>query len=124
VTAEIDVTSLNTGNEQRDGHVKSADFFDAEHYPAATFASTAVRPNGEAYILDGNREAQGPEPERTAPALRCRCVLQYGQMVPSTAGEPRRRPGHLVGSRPCWPGSAANRIKLRSTTCFDDTVVI
>ena len=46
VTAEIDVTSLNTGNEQRDGHVKSADFFDAERYPVATFASTAVRRNG------------------------------------------------------------------------------
>ena len=35
VTAEIDVTSLNTGNEQRDGHVKSADFFDAANHPVA-----------------------------------------------------------------------------------------
>ena len=53
VNAEIDVTSLNTGNEQRDGHVKSADFFDVEQYPVATFASTSVRPNGEAYLLNG-----------------------------------------------------------------------
>jgi polyisoprenoid-binding protein YceI len=53
VSAEIDVTSLNTGNEQRDGHVKSADFFDVEHYPVATFASTSVRPNGAAYLLNG-----------------------------------------------------------------------
>jgi polyisoprenoid-binding protein YceI len=53
VNAEIDVTSLNTGNEQRDGHVKSADFFDVAHYPVATFASTSVRPNGEAYMLNG-----------------------------------------------------------------------
>ncbi|WP_374613366.1 YceI family protein, partial [Gordonia sp. (in: high G+C Gram-positive bacteria)] len=30
VQAEIDVTSINTRNEQRDGHIKSADFFDAE----------------------------------------------------------------------------------------------
>ena len=52
VTAEIDVTSLNTGNEQRDGHVKSADFFDAENHPIATFVSTAVRPNGSSYLLD------------------------------------------------------------------------
>jgi polyisoprenoid-binding protein YceI len=59
VTAEIDVASLNTGNEQRDGHVKSADFFDAEHYPVATFTSTSVRPNGEAYILDGNFTLKG-----------------------------------------------------------------
>src|SRR6478609_7394438 len=54
VTAEIDVTSLNTGNEQRDGHIKSADFFDAESHPVATFTSTAVRPNGASYLLDGN----------------------------------------------------------------------
>jgi polyisoprenoid-binding protein YceI len=59
VSAEIDVTSLNTGNPQRDGHVKSADFFDVEHYPVATFASTSVRPNGEAYLLDGNLTIKG-----------------------------------------------------------------
>jgi hypothetical protein len=54
VTAEIDIASLNTGNAQRDAHVKSPDFFDAANHPVATFASTAVRPNGEAYLLDGN----------------------------------------------------------------------
>jgi polyisoprenoid-binding protein YceI len=59
VTAEIDVTSLNTGNEQRDGHVKSADFFDAANHPVARFASTSVRPNGEAYLLDGNLTIKG-----------------------------------------------------------------
>ena len=35
-TAEI--SSINTGNEQRDGHLKSADFFDAETHPTLTFA--------------------------------------------------------------------------------------
>lgn len=59
VTAVIDVASVNTGNAQRDGHVKSADFFDAEHYPTATFASTAVRAKGDAYILDGNLTIKG-----------------------------------------------------------------
>jgi len=59
VTAEIDVASLNTGNEQRDTHVKSADFFDVEHYPIATFASTAVRPSGEAYVLEGSLTLKG-----------------------------------------------------------------
>jgi polyisoprenoid-binding protein YceI len=59
VSAEIDVTSLNTGNEQRDGHVKSADFFDAANYPVATFVSTAVRPNGGDYLLDGNLTIKG-----------------------------------------------------------------
>jgi polyisoprenoid-binding protein YceI len=59
VRAEIDVASLSTGNAQRDGHVKSADFFDVEQYPVATFASTSVRPNGEAYLLDGNLTIKG-----------------------------------------------------------------
>jgi polyisoprenoid-binding protein YceI len=59
VTAQIDVASLNTGSEQRDGHVKSADFFDVEHYPVATFTSTSVRPNGQAYVLDGYLTLKG-----------------------------------------------------------------
>ena len=59
VTAEIDIASLNTGNAQRDDHVKSPDFFDAANHPVATFASTAVRPNGEAYLLDGNLSIKG-----------------------------------------------------------------
>ena len=59
VNAEIEVNSLNTGNEQRDNHVKSADFFDAEHFPVATFVSNAVRPKGDDYILDGNLTLKG-----------------------------------------------------------------
>jgi polyisoprenoid-binding protein YceI len=59
VTAEIDIRSLNTGNAQRDAHVKSPDFFDAANHPVATFASTSVRPNGEAYLLDGDLSIKG-----------------------------------------------------------------
>ena len=51
VSAQIDVASLDTGNEQRDGHVKSPDFFDVANHPVATFTSTSVQPNGENYIL-------------------------------------------------------------------------
>jgi polyisoprenoid-binding protein YceI len=59
VSAQIDVASLDTGNEQRDGHVKSADFFDVANYPAATFTSTSVQPDGENYILGGNLTIKG-----------------------------------------------------------------
>ena len=59
VTAEIEVDSLNTGNEQRDEHVKSADFFEATSYPVATFRSTAVRATGEDYVLDGDFTLKG-----------------------------------------------------------------
>lgn len=59
VTAEIDVTSVYTGNEQRDAHLRAADFFDVEQYPTATFASTSVVPDGDAYRLEGDFTLKG-----------------------------------------------------------------
>lgn len=59
VHAEIDVTSISTGNEQRDGHIKSGDFFDAEQFPKATFVSTAVAPKGDDYVLTGDFTLKG-----------------------------------------------------------------
>jgi polyisoprenoid-binding protein YceI len=43
VEASIPFASLSTGDEQRDAHLKSADFFDAEKFPALTFQSTGVQ---------------------------------------------------------------------------------
>ncbi|MBX7432522.1 YceI family protein [Mycobacterium sp. Y57] len=59
VHAEIAVDSLNTRNEQRDAHVKSADFFDVANYPVATFTSTTVRPEGDHYVLEGDFTLKG-----------------------------------------------------------------
>jgi polyisoprenoid-binding protein YceI/predicted dinucleotide-binding enzyme len=53
VSAEIEVSSLDTGNDQRDAHLKSAEFFDVEQHPTATFTSTGVRADGSGYALDG-----------------------------------------------------------------------
>jgi polyisoprenoid-binding protein YceI len=46
VEASIDVTSIETRDAQRDAHLKSADFFDAEKYPTMTFKSTKVTATG------------------------------------------------------------------------------
>lgn len=46
VEATIDVGSVDTGDAQRDGHLKGADFFDAEKYPQMTFGSTQVESRG------------------------------------------------------------------------------
>jgi polyisoprenoid-binding protein YceI len=59
VTAEIAIDSVDTRNEQRDAHLKAADFFDVEHYPTASFVSTAVRENGDSYLLDGDFTLKG-----------------------------------------------------------------
>jgi polyisoprenoid-binding protein YceI len=59
VNAEIAVDSVDTRNEQRDAHLKSADYFDVEKYPTATFASTGVRESGDRYVLDGDFTLKG-----------------------------------------------------------------
>lgn len=46
--------SVNTGSAQRDGHLQSADFFDAEKYPEITFKSTSVEKDGDDYKLQGD----------------------------------------------------------------------
>ncbi len=43
VEVSIEATSINTDNEGRDKHLKSADFFDVEKFPALTFKSTSVK---------------------------------------------------------------------------------
>jgi polyisoprenoid-binding protein YceI len=60
VEASIDVSSIVTRDEQRDGHLKSADFFDAEKYPNMTFKSTGVKIKGlEAGVVEGDLTIKG-----------------------------------------------------------------
>jgi polyisoprenoid-binding protein YceI len=47
IEASIPVGTVNTGDDQRDGHLKSGDFFDVEKFPSMTFASTKVVRDGE-----------------------------------------------------------------------------
>ena len=59
--AIVAVSTLNTGDEQRDGHLKSADFFDAEKFPAMTFKSTNIvkhQGDGE-YAVTGDLTIHG-----------------------------------------------------------------
>jgi polyisoprenoid-binding protein YceI len=46
VAVTIQVASVDTRNEQRDGHLRANDFLDAERYPQITFASTAIASRG------------------------------------------------------------------------------
>jgi polyisoprenoid-binding protein YceI len=58
--ASISVSSLSTGDVQRDGHLKSADFFDAEKFPQMTFKSTKVEKKGEEdYAVTGDLTIHG-----------------------------------------------------------------
>ena len=59
LTAEVDVTSVSTRNEQVDAHIRTADFFDAENHPKAIFVSTGVAANGSDYVLSGELTLRG-----------------------------------------------------------------
>jgi polyisoprenoid-binding protein YceI len=60
ITFSADVDSITTGNAQRDGHLKSADFFDAASHPQITFESTSMTKTGDdSYALTGNLTMRG-----------------------------------------------------------------
>jgi polyisoprenoid-binding protein YceI len=59
VTATIDLSSVDTNNEQRDEHVRSADFFKVDEHPEMTYRSTGIRRDGEEYVLDGELTLKG-----------------------------------------------------------------
>ena len=79
VEATIDAASINTNDEQRDGHLRSADFLNAERYPSITFKSTKIaRVNDEETSVTGNLtihgvtkevvlRVEGPTPESKDP---------------------------------------------------------
>jgi polyisoprenoid-binding protein YceI len=55
VTLTIDVSGVDTGSADRDGHLRSADFFDVENYPTMTFASTKVeREDASTWLITGD----------------------------------------------------------------------
>lgn len=55
IVFEADVNSIDTKNEQRNGHLKSPDFFDAANHPKMTFKSTSLtKKSGDACVLTGN----------------------------------------------------------------------
>lgn len=63
--AEIKVASIDTREPKRDGHLLSADFFDAENHPLMTFASKRVEGSGENITVVGDLTIRGTTREVT-----------------------------------------------------------
>jgi len=60
VEAEVDVATVDTQNEQRDAHLRAADFFEADTYPTITFKSTKVEAvSGQEYRVTGDFTMHG-----------------------------------------------------------------
>lgn len=59
VEAKVDVTSVDTKDENRDAHLRSADFFDTETFPTMEFVSTGARVEDGDFIVDGDLTIRG-----------------------------------------------------------------
>jgi polyisoprenoid-binding protein YceI len=59
VNATVDLSSVNTGEPNRDNHIRSADFFEVESHPTMTFRSTGVRHDGGDFLVDGDLTIRG-----------------------------------------------------------------
>jgi polyisoprenoid-binding protein YceI len=53
IDVHIAANSINTGNDRRDNHLRSADFFDVQKFPELTFKSTRIEKKGDGYIAYG-----------------------------------------------------------------------
>lgn len=65
VSATIDINSIDTGNGDRDKHLKSADFFDAAKYPSMTFKSKKITGTAENFKVVGDLTIKGVTKEVT-----------------------------------------------------------
>ena len=67
VNVTIEAASVTTGNEQRDGHLKTPDFFDIANYPQITFVSTSVERDGSEWDITGDLTINGVTKSVTIP---------------------------------------------------------
>ena len=59
VEATIDMDSIDTRQEQRDAHIKSADFFDTGNHTVMTFRSTGIKAKGDDWTVEGDLTIKG-----------------------------------------------------------------
>jgi polyisoprenoid-binding protein YceI len=82
VEVTIPVKSINTKNEKRDDHLRSADFFDAENHPNITFKSSKIQKKGDGYVAVGTLTMHGVAKEIELPfVLNGPVVNPWGQTV-------------------------------------------
>lgn len=87
INVEIDAASINTQNEQRDNHLRNADFFDVARFPKITFTSTrAVMENGKV-VVDGVLKMHGKQKNIRIPFSKVTAANGAGVMETVFKGE-------------------------------------
>ena len=79
VAAHIEASSIDTGMEARDAHLRSGDFFDADAFPELSFRSTNITPSGDGYQIAGDLTIKGVTRPVTLEA-------EIGGVVPNLQG--------------------------------------
>ena len=90
VEAHIDASSIDTGMDARDAHLRSVDFFDADKYPELVFHSTGIKKVGDGYTIDGDLTMHGQTRPVTLDA-------EIGGVVPDMRGG--RRAGFSASTK-------------------------
>lgn len=67
INVTIDAASINTNNDRRDNHLRSADFFDVENHPEITFTSKAVKKTADGFVAVGDLTIRGVTKEVNLP---------------------------------------------------------
>ena len=81
ISFEADINSIDTKSEQRDGHLKSADFFDAENYPKLTFVSKSIEKKSDSdYKVTGDITIRGTKKEITLDVIYNGTVKGFGNI--------------------------------------------
>lgn len=55
----VELSSIDTRNDDRDAHLRTADFFDADTHPMMSYRSTAIRRDGDDFVVDGELTIKG-----------------------------------------------------------------
>lgn len=63
----VDLSSVNTGNETQNGHLKNADWFDVKNHPFASFVTSSIVNNKNGYLANGTFELHGVKKELSIP---------------------------------------------------------
>jgi polyisoprenoid-binding protein YceI len=120
IDAQIDATSIDTREAQRDGHLKSADFLDADNHPKMAFKSTSITGAGPAFEITGDLTIHGvTKPITLAATLDGRTTDPWGmdRIAYSAEGEIDRRDFGLVWSSTLESGGllVGNDVKMELT---------
>lgn len=117
VQADIVVASIDTNSADRDAHVRSPEFFDADQFPTMTYRSTGVRVDGDDYVVDGDLSLHGV----TRPVSLALEVLGFVPETPfgdtrvgfSASGEIDRRDFGLEWNAPVNGGGVVLGTKIK-----------